>query len=512
MRRQHLPLVAIPAALTALLAADTAHAASTCTVPAEGDPDEAGQLLRECVEEVNEGFADTIDFAVPQTYELDKPLVLERDVTINGAGQKLSPKLSFSGGDSLIVVGGAGSVTADLIGLELSSSGLVHVRGLLVGQGHSAFLDGVDIVGFKLSGDDGAGVYGEPGSTTVITNGVIGSNWADNGGAVYIDDAKVVIDNTTLSSNRGDEGGALATVSKATVTVLDSVFFLNRAFIDGGGVHIGSGAASVNITDTVFNLNEADDDGGGFFGGGDFVRCTFKWNYAHDSGGGGVLGPESYVRDSTFFENEGYRGGGLAILVDGSHDMAVIGTTFQGNHANKHASSQNQPTGGGLYVNRTSGTTPGVVTVTNSTFSANSSLGSVATYGGGFGVAMVEAKLSHVTFFDNDAVFGGAIQTSSSPSTDLELESSIVAGSATDACLINSSFTEDTSLDDDGSCNVTYDSIDPLLAPLADNGGPTKTHVPSASEVLDAATCYAAVDQRGIARPSSNCDIGSVEQ
>jgi len=64
---------------------------------------------------------------------------------------------------------------------------------------------------------------------------------------------------------------------------------------------------------------------------------------------------------------------------------------------------------------------------------------------------------------------------------------------------------------------------DPLLGPLADNGGPTKTHLPAAnSPVLDrvpSQECTAldgkvlSTDQRGVRRPQGTaCDIGAVER
>lgn len=473
----------------------------------------AALLLSDCVDEVNEGSADTIDFAVPQAYSIDQPLVLERDVTINGTGQKLTPAAGFGGGDSLIVVGaGAGVVTADINGVEMGSGGVVDVRAIQVAPAQVLFLDGVSILYFEHATADGAGVHGEAGSRIVITTSHLAANRASRGGAVHSDGGEIVIDGSVLNSNDADNGAALATSSNATVTLLDSVFLFNRAVQDGGAVHIGPGAAAVTVTETLFKFNEADDDGGGFFGGGNFTDCNFVWNYAHDRGGGAVLGPESHIVGTTFYENEAYRGGGLALLLDGTHDMSVDGSTFEGNHANRHTPSQGQPTGGGLYVSRTAGTTPGVVDVTNSTFSGNSSLGAPATYGGGFALAMVQANLAHVTFFDNDAVFGGAINTSVSSSSVLALNSSIVAGSPQAACSIRGPYSQDTSLDDDGSCSVTFSAIDPLLDQLQDNGGPTETHLPMAPEVQDAATCYATVDQRGQARPASACDIGSVEQ
>ncbi|MCX6023153.1 MAG: hypothetical protein NTZ05_15775, partial [Chloroflexi bacterium] len=58
-------------------------------------------------------------------------------------------------------------------------------------------------------------------------------------------------------------------------------------------------------------------------------------------------------------------------------------------------------------------------------------------------------------------------------------------------------------------------NINPLLSPLANNGGPTLTMLPAAnSPAVNAggATCGVSTDQRGVARPQgSQCDIGAVE-
>ncbi|MEM7218563.1 MAG: choice-of-anchor Q domain-containing protein [Pseudomonadota bacterium] len=71
------------------------------------------------------------------------------------------------------------------------------------------------------------------------------------------------------------------------------------------------------------------------------------------------------------------------------------------------------------------------------------------------------------------------------------------------------------SLIEDGTC-ATGLATDPLLCPLADNGGETATHLPAtASPVVDAADPVYCLDtdQRGALRPyGDGCDIGSVEQ
>jgi hypothetical protein len=71
----------------------------------------------------------------------------------------------------------------------------------------------------------------------------------------------------------------------------------------------------------------------------------------------------------------------------------------------------------------------------------------------------------------------------------------------------------------DGSCNLTaagdQPDTDPLLGPLADNGGPTLTHALGAGspaiDAADAAVCPA-TDQRGVIRPQgAGCDVGAFE-
>jgi hypothetical protein len=65
------------------------------------------------------------------------------------------------------------------------------------------------------------------------------------------------------------------------------------------------------------------------------------------------------------------------------------------------------------------------------------------------------------------------------------------------------------------SCGFNLRSADPLLGPLADNGGPTETQAlkagsPAIGAVASAADCPAA-DQRGAGRPRGGCDVGAYE-
>ena len=77
--------------------------------------------------------------------------------------------------------------------------------------------------------------------------------------------------------------------------------------------------------------------------------------------------------------------------------------------------------------------------------------------------------------------------------------------------------TADHSLDSDGSCGVDLSKLNPKLAPLAFNGGPTQTHALEAGspaiDAADKAECPS-VDQRGFTRPDvpgTACDVGAYE-
>jgi hypothetical protein len=58
-----------------------------------------------------------------------------------------------------------------------------------------------------------------------------------------------------------------------------------------------------------------------------------------------------------------------------------------------------------------------------------------------------------------------------------------------------------------------WNSADSYLGPLADNGGPTLTHLPMPpSKAIEGGSVCPSPDQRGVTRPQgSACDIGAVE-
>lgn len=174
-------------------------------------------------------------------------------------------------------------------------------------------------------------------------------------------------------------------------------------------------------------------------------------------------------------------------------------------------------------------TSTGNLTLINTTLSDNDAVGPSGDGGSGGGlINLGTATLIHTTITGNSAQFdGGGIWNSGT----LQLENSIVAGNTTpgsgpDIQLFAGTITtaganlignnESVAVDFPVSAPLVGEPgnvVDPLLAALAGNGGPTHTHKPLAgSPAIDAATgSLPATDQRGIPRLAGFGDIGAVE-
>ena len=204
-------------------------------------------------------------------------------------------------------------------------------------------------------------------------------------------------------------------------------------------------------------------------------------------------------------------GGGLAVTRSTSgHTVLIDRTTFSGNIVD-----QNTARGGGLHIDGSLD-----ATVRRSTFSANR-----AWAGGGALLATWPnpARIEATTFIGDLGVWTLVAGNSSG----ISLAATIVAPAQGQACNASPFIASaGWNIADDASCNLTQPtdraSIDPLLAPLADNGGPTRTALPlPGSPALDAipqataGLCDAslATDQRGSPRPQGPaCDIGAAER
>lgn len=323
----------------------------------------------------------------------------------------------------------------------------------------------------------------------------------------------------------------------------------------GGGICNSSGP--MTLTDCVVTLNTASEgEGGGVLSIDDvgtptldIERTSVTNNNGVYAAGIGTYDTDVVITDSTIRGNQAYSASGFAFCggLGLTRGVAEIRrSTISDNSAESLADLSGF--GGGICLsdNRT--------IISNSTISGNHALGAntagsattgrgggIIALGGAWGVPPSVDTLVIVedsTICDNTAeTFGGGISANRYAGTmavEVDLRNTIVAenlegggallGNCVEAspAVINSL---DFNLADDITCNLigTDDLVvaDVMLAALADNGGPTLTHMPeTGSPAIDSgddALCPA-TDQRGYPRPGDgdgdgqvHCDRGAVE-
>ena len=223
------------------------------------------------------------------------------------------------------------------------------------------------------------------------------------------------------------------------------------------------------------------------------------------------------VASCTLTNNSAQFGGGIFNSVAGT--INVTDSTLDNNSAGFGG-------GGGIYNNST-----GTINLTNSTLSGNSADSGTSTTGGTFGsgggitnngTGPVNVALSTLTNNSSSAGSGGGIaHVSSGP---LQVDNSIIAlnTATTNGPDLSGTFTANYSFIGNpagatingGTGNLNGN---PQLGPLANNGGPTQTHIPLlGSTAIDAGDpAFApppATDQRGLARVTGpRVDMGAVE-
>lgn len=367
-------------------------------------------------------------------------------------------------------------------------------------------------------------------------------------------------------------GGAVSYNGSMNVTLTDCRFISNTTISVGGGCFVATGAGNFNISGSQFTDNFASSQGGGVFhsgGGGMAVENSeFVGNTAATSIGGGIFsslsGPFS-LSNVDIMDNECGPGGGGGAFVGGPSSATISNSRFMGNTA---ASG----TGGGLshggpgaiditnstFADNTIGgsglgggisnTSGGILTMSGCTLSGNRANGLGALGGGLFNSSAGTSEATNTTFSGNIAgVQGGGVFAASNitftnctlaensatdgsavfnPAFVVSLRNSILANNAGPSNCGGAAFTSlGHNIDDDATCALAglndQSGVDPLLGPLAGNGGPTQTHaLLGGSPAIDAgqAAGAPAQDQRGIARPldgngdgTADFDIGATE-
>jgi CSLREA domain-containing protein len=334
--------------------------------------------------------------------------------------------------------------------------------------------------------------------------------------------------------------GLIISGAGAAITVIDANRVDRVLDVLGGSVTIsgvtirGGEADYVPSTggdgirnNSILTLNDSAVSGNAL---GIYNRGTMTLNNSNVSGNDGGNGPGGIYNDGggTLTLNNstvsGNRAGGIAGIRSSFWGTVVLNnSTVSGNTAWHNMA-------GGIYYS-CDGASGGGLTLNNSTVSGNSAV----SWGGGIvinsvGNSACTVTLNNSTVSGNSAGTGGGIAQDpryAVPAT-IRLKNSIVAGNtgSHSANCFGTMTSLGHNIAGDASCALSgvgdRNGIDPLLGPLASNGGPTQTHVPLAgspaidavplADCKDASGATLATDQRGGARPAgASCDIGSVE-
>jgi hypothetical protein len=263
---------------------------------------------------------------------------------------------------------------------------------------------------------------------------------------------------------------------------------------------VGGGLSEDRSLSTLDRVRITGNSDGGYAlhqGRTTITNSTIARNSAID--GAGVLnsgGGEMTISKSTVADNTASgRGGGILNLDD---VFGRVGTGIR--LVNSTVTRNSAKFGGGILV-RDNGTAS--MEITNSTIALNS-----ARVGGG-GIELDEGGE-----FGSIGLTNSLVARNTAPS-DPDLRGSFDArfslvGDGTGSDVTN------TDGNQVGNVSPNTGPIDPLLGPLANNGGPTRTRaLLPGSPAIDAASSDGCPgkDQRGISRPQgSACDIGSYER
>jgi hypothetical protein len=343
--------------------------------------------------------------------------------------------------------------------------------------------------------------------------GVTGQINLTSGGLAITDDLTITGPGATALVVNGNNAATILQISGSTTVAVSGLGFAS-------GLSTSSGLAGAIQNGGTLSVSQSD----------------FGVNHAVGGGGGAIQNTGTLtVRDSTFAANaaggtgsgpgDGIGSGGAIDNANGA-SLTVSGSTFGSNTAGGDgAAAIDSGDGSGGAI-----ASAGPATITNSTFTANRAGGTAGTggfSGQGTGGA-IDARGSTATLINDtiDANSVGSAPTSSGAGINgtgaVIAQSTIVSGNTGAAnCQTSSTITSDHSLEGpvgQTSCGFDLASADPLLEPLADNGGPTQTQaLGTASPAIGAvplASCRTTTDQRGLPRPDigdSRCDVGAYE-
>jgi CSLREA domain-containing protein len=378
---------------------------------------------------------------------------------------------------------------SDTINFASGARGTITLTGnpvlIVSDSSNPVTINGPGAGALAVSGNDALRVFTINSGADATINGLtIRNGLADGGddpgggirneGELVLNDSVVRDNSSPTLDGDGDGGGGIYNLG--TLTLNRSTVSDNFGAFGGGIANVGSGS-EMDVNRSTISGNTS-----GFDGGGIFNTATLKLNA------------------STVSSNSAGTWGGGIYSSTGSDGVANINnSTISGNFASTDSNFQDGD-GGGLYLEGTNG-------IWHSTITNNDILHSDET---GNGVAS-EGSTGTVTYVTSTIISGNADNSDVALDGDTNSYSSkgynlVGGGNAIGAF--------------DGPRDLT-EVTDPLLGPLAHNGGPTRTHalLPGSRAIDSAGPSPPATDQRGETRPqdgngdgSATADIGSFEK
>lgn len=442
---------------------------------------------------------------------------------------------------NLVVQNGGGQVSGG--GITVQDFGMVELTNITVRSNQALMGGGIYIRNAQVS----------------LRQSSLEDNRAMDGGGVFVDTAGTLLANDVeflgnLASvdHPGPSGNGGGLYNKGSLKLTSLLLVGNEARHGGGGIYNEGTLEGVGLS---LRENRAH-DGGGILNLGTCTLDTLSLfnNVAADFGGGflnGLLGNPAVARASLSNVladgNEGLQGGGIAVVQDPEEGVPMntayrfnlVHGTLRKNRATLGAAILNESSsvnvdrtliqgnyatsGGGLFAWH-----GGYNILTNVTFAENS-----AKAGAGIGTQAKWIRLVNVTIANNK---GGGLSIGdgkvsgqnlllayNTPTNCVGLDVLVISSPGpgfSHGLQLNYPEGLDTiaSLSSDNSCHLhgpfDQNDTDPLLGPLAQNGGDTMTYaLLPGSPAIDAGNGWTApmVDQRDAARPLDGDSDGLAE-
>ncbi|MEM8746688.1 MAG: choice-of-anchor Q domain-containing protein, partial [Actinomycetota bacterium] len=543
-----------------LTEAPTASAALFLVDTLSDDPAD-GYTLREAVADANAaGGLDIIGFDP----------ALDGTIVLDGAPISIEDSVEIDGDDRITISGaGASRIFISFVpGTDLTVTGMTLTEGWSPADGGAIdFFQGNDLTLERVtvtdshSVDDGGGlaVHATTGTVMIEDSAFIGNRAinGDGGGMVFTDvDVAVLMVDTVIHDNEstaGEGGGLFADTPNGTfqsvgievtenrapiglgggLSVEATFVSLDEAHVSGNsaaglaGVKLESLSANTNLTGVAIN----DNDGASFGGGGMIVASSVAHvhdaevhgNQSAESSGLVVLGGSGVsIQDGSFIGNDASGDGGALTIVT-TPTATIERTTIADNTAmtgpalravsvesllvEESTLSGNDATTGNGGAILAAGDPSDMIELFATTVSGNSA----GDDGGAIWAESVKVHAVASTIVENSALGSGGGAFLSGPA-ELHADNSIVVNDAPTAPDVSGAMEPDHALIGDTTGTTVLvgpglvTGLDPMLWPLADNGGPTLTHLPHPdSPVVDGGDPTVVpipgmTDQRGLER------------